>query len=52
MKDSRLSAIDPSTGEVTARYNVSRIKRPSGLAWDGETLWVVEFDGFVWRLRL
>lgn len=52
MKDSRLSAVDPSTGAITARYYVEQVKRPSGLAWDGEALWIVEFDGVVWRLRL
>jgi hypothetical protein len=50
MKDSRLSAIDPSTGRVIAQYSLDQIKRPSGLAWDGESLWIIEFDGKVWRL--
>jgi hypothetical protein len=52
MKDSRLSAIDPSTGRVTEQYLLEQIKRPSGLAWDGEALWIIEFGGDVWRLRL
>ena len=52
MKDSRLSAIDPATGMVTAQYVLEQIARPSGLAWDGEALWIVEFGGAVWRLRL
>jgi hypothetical protein len=50
MKDQRLSAIDPSTGGVTARYKLAQLKRPSGLAWDGQALWIAEFDGKIWRL--
>lgn len=50
MKDSTLSAIDRSTGQVIAQYTLQAIKRPSGLAWDQESLWIVEFDGKVWRL--
>jgi hypothetical protein len=49
-KDNRLSAIDPTTGQVTASYRLNEIKRPSGLAWDGEALWIVQFDGKIWRL--
>jgi hypothetical protein len=49
MKDGKLSAID-STGKVTAEYWLDQIKRPSGLAWNGEALWIIEFDGKVWRL--
>ena len=49
-KDSKLSAVDPTTGRVTARYSLDQIKRPSGLAWDGEALWIAEFDGKIWRL--
>ena len=51
-KDNRLSAIDPHTGRVTAQYKLGEIKRPSGLAWDGRALWIIEFDGKVWRLML
>ena len=50
MKDNRLSSIEPSTGEVTARYVLSEIKRPSGLAWANDALWIAEFEGKVWRL--
>lgn len=50
-KDNRLSAIDPATGTVIAEYRLDgRIKRPSGLAWDGQALWISEFDGRIWRL--
>lgn len=52
MKDSRLSSIDPSTSEVIAHYTLDQIKRPSGLAWDGEALWIAEFHGTIWRLSL
>jgi hypothetical protein len=51
-KDHKLSAIDPVTGRVTAQYNIRALKRPSGLAWDGQALWIIEFDGKVWRLTL
>ena len=49
-KDNQLSAIDPTTGQVTASYRLNQIKRPSGLAWDGEALWIIQFDGKIWRL--
>jgi hypothetical protein len=50
MKDNRLSSIEPSTGEVTAQYVLEQIKRPSGLAWANDALWIAEFEGKVWRL--
>jgi len=50
MKDNRLSSIDSSTGEVTAQYTVNPLKRPSGLAWVDDALWIAEFDGKIWRL--
>jgi len=50
MKDQRLSAIDPSTGLVTAQYMVPDVKRPSGLAWAKDSLWISEFGGKIWRL--
>jgi hypothetical protein len=52
MKDNKLSAIDPTTGTVTTQYILEHIKRPSGLAWYGEALWIIEFGGNVWRLRI
>jgi hypothetical protein len=51
MKDQLLTAIDPVSGEVTARYVLHQLKRPSGLAWANNALWIVEFRGNVWRLR-
>jgi hypothetical protein len=51
-KDDRLSAIDPANGRVIAQYKLPKIKRPSGLAWDGRALWIIEFDGKVWRMPL
>lgn len=50
MKGRRLSAVDPSTGGVTAQYTLAQLRRPSGLAWDGQSLWIAEFDGKIWRL--
>ena len=50
MKDGVLSAIDPATGSVTAQYTLPQVKRASGLAWDGSSLWIAEFDGKIWRL--
>jgi hypothetical protein len=36
---------------VIAQYDLGReIKRPSGLAWDGQALWIAQFDGQIWRL--
>lgn len=49
-KDHKLTSIDPSTGQVTAEYTLSHIKRVSGLAWDDRALWISEFDGKIWRL--
>ena len=51
-KDDRLSAIDPASGRVIVQYKLPKIKRPSGLAWDGRALWIIEFDGKVWRMPL
>ena len=51
-KDNKLSTIDPASGGVTAQYKLSKLRRPSGMAWDGQALWITEFDGKVWRLTL
>ena len=51
-KDNRLSTIDPSTGRVTETYILNDLQRPSGLAWDGQSLWIAEFDGKIWRLSM
>jgi hypothetical protein len=50
MKDQKLSAIDPLTGKVTAEYVLPALKRPSGLAWAKDSLWIAEFEGNIWRL--
>jgi hypothetical protein len=50
MKDQKLSAIDPATGKVTAQYRIGQVKRPSGLAWANNALWIAEFSGKVWYL--
>lgn len=49
-KDNRLSALDPATGRVTSDYFLPAVRRATGLAWDGESLWISEFDGKIWRL--
>jgi len=51
-KDQTLTAIDPANGRIISQYKLDQIKRPSGLAWDGKALWIIEFDGKVWRLPL
>lgn len=50
VKDTLLSAIDPSNGNVTAEYRLHQLRRPSGLAWDGQALWIAEFGGRILRL--
>jgi hypothetical protein len=50
MKDENLSSIDPSTGVVVDRYVLRDVKRPSGLAWPNDALWISQFDGKIWRL--
>ena len=50
VKDHLLVAIDSSNGQVTARYNLKSLRRPSALAWDGTTLWLAEFTGRIFRL--
>lgn len=50
VKNGQLCSIDPSTGRVIASYRLDQVKRPSGLAWDGEALWIAEFTGKIWRL--
>jgi streptogramin lyase len=52
LKGNKLSAVEPSTGLVTSEYILKEIKRASGLAWDGQALWIAEFDGKVWRLPI
>lgn len=49
IKDRKLSAIDLN-GNVISQFILKDLKRPSGLAWDGENLWIVEFNGKLWKL--
>jgi hypothetical protein len=49
MKDKRLSAVDLN-GKVLSQITLKDINRPSGLAWDGKSLWIVEFYGKLWKL--
>lgn len=51
VKGNLLSAIEPSTGLVAERHALPGVRRASGLAWDGGSLWIAEFDGKIWRLR-
>jgi hypothetical protein len=50
VKNGQLCSIDPSSGKLIASYTLDQVKRPSGLAWDGEALWITEFSGKIWRL--
>lgn len=50
VKDTLLSTIDPSNGNITTQYKLPQLSRPSGLAWDGQALWIAEFRGRIWRL--
>jgi hypothetical protein len=50
VKDTLLSSIDASSGNITAQYRLPKLCRPSGLAWDGQALWIAEFRGRIWRL--
>jgi outer membrane protein assembly factor BamB len=49
IKDKHLFAFDLN-GKLLARYKLERLYRPSGLAWDGKSLWIVQFDGKLWNL--
>ncbi|HEX8566893.1 MAG TPA: hypothetical protein VF648_14710 [Pyrinomonadaceae bacterium] len=48
----QLSAIDPDNGNVVVQYRMKQIKRPSGIVWDGEAFWIIEFEGELWRLPM
>ncbi|MCU0240239.1 MAG: hypothetical protein MUC29_12425 [Pyrinomonadaceae bacterium] len=49
IKDKRLTKFDLN-GQVLAQFNLKELYRPSGLAWDGESMWIVEFSGKLWKL--
>lgn len=49
IKDKKLSAIDLD-GRLTAQFELKELERPSGLAWDGNSLWIVGFNGKLWNL--
>lgn len=51
IKNRRLSSINLK-GEVISQFELKALSRPSGLAWDGQTLWIVEFDGKLWKMPL
>ena len=48
VKDNRLSEIDLN-GNVMRQFTLKELNRPSGLAWDGESLWIIEFSGKLWK---
>jgi hypothetical protein len=48
-KGKKLSAIDLN-GKLTTQYALPELNRPSGLVWDGSSLWIVEFNGKLWNL--
>jgi hypothetical protein len=49
IKDKKLSKLDRN-GVLTAQFILQEMYRPSGLAWDGESLWIVEFSGKLWKI--
>lgn len=49
IKNRKLSAIDLS-GKMLSQFILKDVSRASGLAWDGESLWIVEFSGKLWKL--
>jgi len=49
IKDKKLSKLDLK-GKVLARYSLSSIENPSGLAFDGSSLWISEARGKLWKL--
>jgi DNA-binding beta-propeller fold protein YncE len=42
--ESGLVRVDPASGEVDRRVRLRPAGEPEGLAWDGESLWVVDQD--------
>jgi hypothetical protein len=42
-------ALDTS-GNVLAHYSLKGVGRTGGMAWDGESLWIAEFEGKLWRI--
>ena len=48
-KGSKLTSLDRN-GVVMGQFALPNLKRPSGMAWDGDSLWIVEFEGKLWRL--
>lgn len=49
IKGKKLSKINLN-GTVTAQFTLKDIKSPSGLAWDGNSLWISESEGKLWKL--
>ena len=49
IKGRNLSAIDLK-GRLLGQFKLMELRRPSGIVWDGKSLWIVEFDGKLWNL--
>ena len=50
VKDTRLTSIDPDTGKHLSQYKLESLKRPSGIIFDSQAFWIVQFDGTLWKL--
>ena len=37
-------------GAKRNEFRLEKVKRPSGMVWDGSALWIAEFSGKLWRL--
>lgn len=48
-KGSKLTSIDEN-GVKMGQFELPALIRPSGMAWDGDSLWIVEFEGKLWKL--
>lgn len=49
IKYSKLSKID-LRGRLLEQYELPELKRPSGLVWQDNSLWIIEFGGKLWHL--
>ena len=49
IKSNKLSKIDLD-GNLIAQYKLPDLKRASGLVWNENSLWIIEFNGKLWNL--
>lgn len=49
IKFNKLSKIDLN-GNLVSQYKLPELKRPSGLVWQDNSLWIIEFNGKLWNL--